>query len=129
MTHGVDRIEQLTGRGEILLSGPGVPPRHRSIVLGAGALAFGGRLSGASQPSLGLLHVSDDPGPALLGVPLEPYQQKNYVTCLDLGPSDAVFTRGWNATVEMSGDKELALQLEEKGYDWVKEEAEEPALT
>ena len=31
--------------------------------------------------------------------------------------------------IELSGDKELALQLEEKGYDWVKEEAEEPALT
>jgi Fe-S cluster assembly ATP-binding protein len=31
--------------------------------------------------------------------------------------------------IEMSGDKELALQLEEKGYDWVKEEAEVPALT
>ncbi len=30
--------------------------------------------------------------------------------------------------IELSGDKELALQLEEKGYDWVKEEADEPAL-
>jgi len=48
----------------------------------------------------------------LLGVPLEPYQQKNYVTCLDLGPSDAVFTRGWNATVEMSGDKAKAMKRE-----------------
>lgn len=28
--------------------------------------------------------------------------------------------------IELSGGKELALQLEEKGYDWVKEEAEEP---
>jgi len=30
--------------------------------------------------------------------------------------------------IELSGDKALALQLEEKGYDWVKEEADEPAL-
>jgi Fe-S cluster assembly ATP-binding protein len=30
--------------------------------------------------------------------------------------------------IELSGDKELALQLEEKGYDWVKEDADEPAL-
>jgi Fe-S cluster assembly ATP-binding protein len=30
--------------------------------------------------------------------------------------------------IEMSGGKELALQLEEKGYDWVKEDADEPAL-
>lgn len=48
----------------------------------------------------------------LLGVPLEPYQQKNYVTCLDLGPSDAVFTRGWDAKVEMSGDKAKAMKRE-----------------
>src|SRR5689334_20513228 len=30
--------------------------------------------------------------------------------------------------IELSGGKELALQLEEKGYDWVKEDAHEPAL-
>jgi NADH dehydrogenase len=48
----------------------------------------------------------------LLGVPLEPYQQKNYVTCLDLGPADAVFTRGWDAKVELSGDKAKAMKRE-----------------
>jgi NADH dehydrogenase len=48
----------------------------------------------------------------LLGVPLEPYRQKNYVTCLDLGPSDAVFTRGWDAKVEMTGDKAKAMKRE-----------------
>jgi NADH:ubiquinone reductase (H+-translocating) len=48
----------------------------------------------------------------LLGVTLEPYQQKNYVTCLDLGPSDAVFTRGWDSKVEMSGDKAKAMKRE-----------------
>lgn len=48
----------------------------------------------------------------LLGVPLEPYQQKNYVTCLDLGPSDAVFTRGWDSQVELSGDKAKAMKRE-----------------
>ena len=48
----------------------------------------------------------------LLGVPLEPYHQKNYVTCLDLGPSDAVFTRGWDSKVEMSGDKAKAMKRE-----------------
>src|SRR5689334_15949408 len=30
--------------------------------------------------------------------------------------------------IELSGAKDLALQLEEKGYDWVKEDATEPAL-
>jgi NADH:ubiquinone reductase (H+-translocating) len=48
----------------------------------------------------------------LLDVPLEPYRQKNYVTCLDLGPSDAVFTRGWDSNVEVSGDKAKALKRE-----------------
>jgi NADH:ubiquinone reductase (H+-translocating) len=48
----------------------------------------------------------------LLGVPLEPYRQKNYVTCLDLGPTDAVFTRGWDAMVEMNGDKAKAMKRE-----------------
>jgi Fe-S cluster assembly ATP-binding protein len=28
-----------------------------------------------------------------------------------------------NGKIVMSGDKDLALKLEEKGYDWIKEEA------
>jgi NADH dehydrogenase len=48
----------------------------------------------------------------LLGLPLEPYQQKNYSTCLDLGPSGAVVTRGWDSKVEMSGDKAKAMKRE-----------------
>jgi NADH dehydrogenase len=48
----------------------------------------------------------------LLGVPLEAYRQKNYVTCLDLGPLDAVFTRGWDSQVEQSGDKAKAMKRE-----------------
>ena len=48
----------------------------------------------------------------LLGVSLEPYQQKNYVTCLDLGPAGAVFTRGWDRQVELSGDKAKAMKRE-----------------
>jgi NADH dehydrogenase len=40
----------------------------------------------------------------LLGVPARPYHQKAYVTCLDLGEASALFTRGWERTVEMVGD-------------------------
>ncbi|MET4797822.1 NAD(P)/FAD-dependent oxidoreductase [Bradyrhizobium sp. LB11.1] len=40
----------------------------------------------------------------LLGVATRPYHQKAYVTCLDLGEAGAVFTRGWERTVEMVGD-------------------------
>ena len=40
----------------------------------------------------------------LLGLPLRSYRQPNYVTCLDLGAAGAVFTTGWERTVELSGD-------------------------
>ncbi|MET0677316.1 MAG: NAD(P)/FAD-dependent oxidoreductase [Bradyrhizobium sp.] len=40
----------------------------------------------------------------LLGVATRPYHQKTYVTCLDLGEAGALFTRGWERTVEMVGD-------------------------
>jgi len=40
----------------------------------------------------------------LLGIPAMPYHQKAYVTCLDLGEAGALFTRGWERTVEMVGD-------------------------
>src|SRR6266566_7912576 len=39
----------------------------------------------------------------LIGVPTIPYVQPPYVTCLDLGRSGAVFTRGWERTVELTG--------------------------
>ena len=39
----------------------------------------------------------------LLGVATMPYHQKVYVTCLDLGPAVALFTRGWAAKIEMAG--------------------------
>lgn len=48
----------------------------------------------------------------LLGVPPTAYQQKNYVTCLDLGPEDAVFTRGWDSTVELTGEQAKAMKRE-----------------
>ncbi|MDT4740379.1 NAD(P)/FAD-dependent oxidoreductase [Bradyrhizobium sp. WYCCWR 12699] len=40
----------------------------------------------------------------LLGVPTKRYHQEKYVTCLDLGEADAVFTRGWEREVTMVGD-------------------------
>jgi NADH dehydrogenase len=41
----------------------------------------------------------------LLGVATRPYHQKAYVTCLDLGEAGALFTRGWERTVEMVGEQ------------------------
>lgn len=40
----------------------------------------------------------------LLGVSTRPYHQKAYVTCLDLGEAGALFTRGWERTVELVGE-------------------------
>lgn len=39
----------------------------------------------------------------LLGAPTLPYDQPAYVTCLDLGPDTAIFTRGWDSKVEITG--------------------------
>ena len=40
----------------------------------------------------------------LVGLPLVPYVQERYVTCLDLGAAGAVLTTGWDRTVVRSGD-------------------------
>ncbi|HEY4251339.1 MAG TPA: NAD(P)/FAD-dependent oxidoreductase [Roseomonas sp.] len=41
----------------------------------------------------------------LLGAPTQAYHQAAYVTCLDLGAAGAIFTRGWDRKVEMTGTK------------------------
>lgn len=46
----------------------------------------------------------------LLGKPMQAYRQPNYVTCLDLGPAGAVFTKGWERAVEMTGAEAKALK-------------------
>jgi len=40
---------------------------------------------------------------SLAGRPLIPYRQETYATCLDLGPSGAVFTTGWDREVQKTG--------------------------
>jgi len=46
----------------------------------------------------------------LIGLPTIPYVQPPYVTCLDLGRSGAVFTRGWQRTVELTGAEAKAVK-------------------
>lgn len=46
----------------------------------------------------------------LLGLTTLPYRQERYVTCLDLGRSGTVFTRGWDRTVDMTGDEAASLK-------------------
>jgi NADH dehydrogenase len=40
---------------------------------------------------------------SLIGIAPEPYHQRAYVTCLDLGESGALFTRGWDRKVDVTG--------------------------
>ena len=40
----------------------------------------------------------------LAGLPLQAYRQPLYTTCLDLGASGAVLTKGWDRTVEATGE-------------------------
>jgi NADH:ubiquinone reductase (H+-translocating) len=46
----------------------------------------------------------------LLGLKLEAYAPPDYVTCLDLGGWGAIFTRGWDRTVQMTGAEAKALK-------------------
>jgi NADH:ubiquinone reductase (H+-translocating) len=46
----------------------------------------------------------------LLGLPLMPYTQLRYVTCLDLGRSGAVITQGWQRQVEKTGTEGKAVK-------------------
>jgi NADH dehydrogenase len=48
----------------------------------------------------------------LLGVPTQAYHQPAYVTCLDLGASGAIFARGWDSKLELTGTQAKALKRE-----------------
>jgi NADH dehydrogenase len=48
----------------------------------------------------------------LLGEPAIPYDQINYVTCLDLGPWGAVLTEGWDRKVKLVGKEAKKLKRE-----------------
>ena len=46
----------------------------------------------------------------LAGVPLLVYSQPLYTTCLDLGRSGAVLTKGWDRAVEATGEQAKAIK-------------------
>lgn len=48
----------------------------------------------------------------LLGQPTQPYHQKAYATCLDLGEAGAIFTRGWDRAVEQTGAEAKATKAQ-----------------
>lgn len=47
---------------------------------------------------------------SMFGKPPLPYFQPQYVTCLDLGPDDALFTVGWEHNVKMLGSEAKILK-------------------
>lgn len=46
----------------------------------------------------------------LVGLPLHPYSQPKYVTCLDLGAWGALYTEGWDRQVRLTGAEGKALK-------------------
>ncbi len=46
----------------------------------------------------------------LIGLPLRPYQQSVYLTCIDLGQAGALFTSGWDRDIQKSGEEGKALK-------------------
>jgi len=48
----------------------------------------------------------------LVGLPLHPYRQPKYVTCLDLGPWGAIFTEGWDRQVQMTREVAKSVKRE-----------------
>lgn len=48
----------------------------------------------------------------LVGLPLHPYSQPQYVTCLDLGPWGALFTEGWDRQVRFTREEGKAIKKE-----------------
>jgi NADH dehydrogenase len=46
----------------------------------------------------------------LAGLPLQTYRQPLYTTCLDLGESGAVLTKGWDRTLEAAGEHAKAVK-------------------
>ncbi|KHK88908.1 NAD(P)/FAD-dependent oxidoreductase [Novosphingobium malaysiense] len=48
----------------------------------------------------------------LVGLPLHPYSQPKYVTCVDLGDWGALFTEGWDRQVQLTRDEAKAVKQE-----------------
>ena len=49
---------------------------------------------------------------ALLNIPLSPYKQDFYATCLDLGECGAVFTQGWDRNIDKRGSDGAAMKAQ-----------------
>ena len=105
-------VRQLPGKHDELgrvivdrtLRAPAVPD---VFVAGDAAVADGGdghRVLQSCQHALQLgRFAGENAARGLRGLPLINYVQPPYITCLDLGRSGAVFTRGWDRSVDRVG--------------------------
>ncbi|MGW3730978.1 NAD(P)/FAD-dependent oxidoreductase, partial [Streptomyces sp. NPDC000851] len=61
----------------------------------------------------------------LLGNPLLPFTPDPYVTCLDLGPAGAVFTKGWDRKIALTGQEAKTLKQDINGL-WIYPPLDDP---
>jgi len=91
------------------------PAAQRVFVTGDAAIAaaddIGNQTLMSCQHALMLGRSAGDNAVAdLLGLPLRPYSQPGYITCLDLGPWGAVVTRGWERKIWLTGAEAKAMK-------------------
>ncbi|MGY2170398.1 NAD(P)/FAD-dependent oxidoreductase [Pseudomonas gingeri] len=55
-------------------------------------------------------HAGNNVAAELIGVPVKPYSQPKYVTCLDLGTWGAVYTEGWDRQLKLVKDEAKQLK-------------------
>lgn len=96
------------------------PVAHKIFVTGDAAIAatddVGNHTVMSCQHALMLGRSAGDNAVAdLLGLPLRPYSQPSYITCLDLGPWGAVVTRGWDRKVWLTGEEAKAMKRKING--------------
>ncbi len=97
----VDRFLRVPGRDRVFAAGD-----VAAADTGDGHLALQ-----SCQHALRLGPVAgENAARSLLGHELVPYQQPDYVTCLDLGRSGAVFTTGWERKPSLEGAEAGALK-------------------
>ncbi|WP_280262580.1 NAD(P)/FAD-dependent oxidoreductase [Nocardia wallacei] len=97
-----DRLGRLAVGVDLRVSG--VPGVYAAGDTAAAAAEPGHRVTQSCQHALQLGKFAGHNAAAdLLGLPPAPFAATPYVTCLDLGATDAVFTTGWDRTVASTG--------------------------
>lgn len=91
----VDRALRVPGLPEVLATGDAA----RAVCDDRGTVAL---MSCQHAMRMGAF-AGNNAVATLLDLPTQAYHQEAYVTCLDLGGAGALFTRGWDRKVELTG--------------------------